>query len=98
VSFAAITLYVASQQVFFCCYFVVDSVRKLLITSSYIKMLVGKPERKRLLGRAGRKQTGSYDNRVGRYELDVSDSEQGPATSSCEHGDEPSDSTKVVEQ
>jgi hypothetical protein len=39
VSFAAITLYVASQRVFISVvlvYFVIDSVRKLLDTSSYI--------------------------------------------------------------
>jgi hypothetical protein len=37
VSFAAITLYVASQRVFVVVsmYFVIDSVRKLLDTSSY---------------------------------------------------------------
>jgi hypothetical protein len=38
VSFAAITLYVASQRVFIVVsvYFVIDSVRKLLVTPSYI--------------------------------------------------------------
>jgi hypothetical protein len=35
VSFAAITLCVASQRVFIVVYFVIDSVRKLLVTSSY---------------------------------------------------------------
>jgi hypothetical protein len=35
VSFAAITLHVASQRVFIVVYFVVDSVRKLLDTPSY---------------------------------------------------------------
>jgi hypothetical protein len=35
VSFAAITLCVASQRVFIVVYFVIDSVRKLLGTSSY---------------------------------------------------------------
>jgi hypothetical protein len=36
VSFAAITLYVASQRVFIVVYFVIDSVRKLMDTPSYI--------------------------------------------------------------
>jgi uncharacterized membrane protein len=35
VSFAAITHRVASQQVFIVVYFIIDSVRKLLDTSSY---------------------------------------------------------------
>jgi len=35
VSFAAITLCVASQRVFIVVYFVIDSVRKLLVTPSY---------------------------------------------------------------
>jgi hypothetical protein len=35
VSFAAITLCVASQRVFIVIYFVIDSVRKLLVTPSY---------------------------------------------------------------
>jgi hypothetical protein len=37
VSFAAITLCVASQQVFIVVYFVIDSVRKLLDTLSYLQ-------------------------------------------------------------
>jgi hypothetical protein len=36
VSFAAITLCVASQRVFIVVYFVKDSVRKLLVTHSYL--------------------------------------------------------------
>jgi hypothetical protein len=36
VSFAAITLCVSSRRVFIIVYFVIDSVRKLLDTSSYI--------------------------------------------------------------
>jgi hypothetical protein len=36
VTFAAITLCVASQRVFVVVYFVIDSVRKLLVTPSYI--------------------------------------------------------------
>jgi hypothetical protein len=40
VSFAAITLCVASQRVFiFVVYFVIDSVRKLLDTASYVPLL-----------------------------------------------------------
>jgi hypothetical protein len=35
VSFAAVTLFVASQRVFVVVYFVIDSVRKLLDTASY---------------------------------------------------------------
>jgi uncharacterized membrane protein len=35
VKFAAITLCVASQRVFIVVYFVIDSVRKLLVTPSY---------------------------------------------------------------
>jgi hypothetical protein len=40
VSFAAITLYVAPQRVFIFVgvYFVIDSVRKLLDTASYLKL------------------------------------------------------------
>jgi len=51
VSFAAITLCVASQRVFIVVsvYFVIDSVRKLLDIPSYIHILV--PEWKRLVGR-----------------------------------------------
>jgi hypothetical protein len=40
VSFAAITLYVASQRVFIVVYFVIDSVRKLLDTPSYMYYLL----------------------------------------------------------
>jgi hypothetical protein len=41
VSFAAITLSVAFQRVFIVCvYFVIDSVRKLLYTSSYIFLAI----------------------------------------------------------
>jgi len=36
VSFAAITFYIASQRVFIVVYFLIDSVRKLLDTPSYI--------------------------------------------------------------
>jgi hypothetical protein len=36
----SLTLYVASQRVFFVVYFVIDSVRKLLDTSSYMTILV----------------------------------------------------------
>jgi hypothetical protein len=39
VSFAAITLYVASQRVFDVVYFVIDSVRKLLDMPSYFFFL-----------------------------------------------------------
>jgi hypothetical protein len=39
VSFAAITLRVASRRVFTVVYFVIDSVRKLLDTPSYIYLL-----------------------------------------------------------
>jgi hypothetical protein len=37
VSFVAITLCVPSQQVFFVVYFIIDSVRKLLDTPSYME-------------------------------------------------------------
>jgi hypothetical protein len=40
VSFAAITLCVASQRVFVVVYFVIDSVRKLLDTPSYTEWLI----------------------------------------------------------
>jgi hypothetical protein len=46
VSFAAITLSVASQQVFVV-YFVIDSVRKLLDTSSYMSPVDASANRKR---------------------------------------------------
>jgi hypothetical protein len=36
VSFAALSLYVASQRVYVVVYFVIDSVRKLLDTPSYM--------------------------------------------------------------
>jgi hypothetical protein len=36
VSFAAITLFIATQRVFIVVYFVIDSVRKLLDTPSHI--------------------------------------------------------------
>jgi len=46
VSFSAITLCVASQRVFIVVYFVIDSVRKLLVTPSYIrtKLVIYWPE------------------------------------------------------
>jgi hypothetical protein len=37
VSFVAITLYVASQRVFIVVYLVIDSIRKLLDTPSYVR-------------------------------------------------------------
>jgi len=39
VSFATMTLYVASQRVFIVVYFVIDSARKLLDTPSYKKLM-----------------------------------------------------------
>jgi hypothetical protein len=38
VSFAAITLCVASQRVFIVVYFVIDSFRELLVTPSYVRV------------------------------------------------------------
>jgi hypothetical protein len=102
VSFAAITLCVASQRVFIVVvYFVIDSIRKLLDTSTYAlpkiitviksggggirlvwhvvrieemrnvyKILVGKPEGKRALGRPRR----SWEDSMERCELDASSS------------------------
>jgi len=35
-----------------------------------------------------------YGNRIGNCGLDTSSSGQGPVVSSCEHGNEPSGSTK----
>jgi hypothetical protein len=43
VSFAAITLCVASQRVFIFVYFVIGSVRKLLVTPSYFIVDLGVP-------------------------------------------------------
>jgi uncharacterized membrane protein len=40
VSFGAITLCVASQRVFVVVYFVIDSVRKLLDTLSYVSLII----------------------------------------------------------
>jgi hypothetical protein len=40
VSYAAITFCVASQQVFIVVYFVIDSVRKLLDTPSYVQAVI----------------------------------------------------------
>jgi hypothetical protein len=67
VSFAAITLCVASQRVFIVVYFVIGLVRKLLDTPSYsmhdrdekcIKILVGKRKVKHHLGDRG------FDGRI----------------------------------
>jgi hypothetical protein len=72
-SFAAITLCVASQRVFIVVsvYFLIDSVRKRLDTPSYLKtqrlkftkmkfnVMVGKPEGKRPLGRPRHRCEGS---------------------------------------
>jgi uncharacterized membrane protein len=50
VSFATITLYVASQRVFIIVsvYFVIDSIRKLLDTLSYASTLIQKPVRAKI--------------------------------------------------
>jgi uncharacterized membrane protein len=42
VSFAAINLCIASRRVFVVVYFVIDSVRKLLDTPSYVKVVSSK--------------------------------------------------------
>jgi hypothetical protein len=43
VSFAAITLCVASQRVFIVVYFVIDSVRKLFVTPLYMVAFFAEP-------------------------------------------------------
>jgi hypothetical protein len=60
------------------------------------RILVGKPERKRPLGRPKRRWVDSIKidlrDRMGWYGRDGSSSGWGPVEGSCEHGDEPSDS------
>jgi hypothetical protein len=66
-----------------------------LETRNAYRILVGKPEGKRPLGRQRRR---SVDNikidfkrdRMGWYGLEWSDSGYGPVEGSCEHGNEPS--------
>jgi hypothetical protein len=63
------------------------------------RILVGKPEGKRPLGRPRRRWVDSIKlrERMGWYGLDRSGLGQGPVEGSCEHGDEPSDSIKCWE-
>jgi hypothetical protein len=51
VSFAAITLCVASQRVFTVVYFVMDSVRKLLDTPSYLLIITSEVDKVKFGGR-----------------------------------------------
>jgi hypothetical protein len=54
VSFAAITLCVASQRVFIVVvYFVIDSVRKLLDTPSYFTLLIARQKQPESSGLSG---------------------------------------------
>jgi hypothetical protein len=63
--------------------------------SNTYRTLVVKPERKRPLGRPGRRWVNS--DRMGWYGVDRAASGKGPVVSSCEHGNEPSDSIKCWE-
>jgi hypothetical protein len=63
------------------------------------KILVGKPEGKRPLGRTRRRWEDNIrmdlkENRVGGRGLDSFGSGYGPVTGSCEHGNEPSSCIK----
>jgi hypothetical protein len=62
------------------------------------RILVGKPEGKRPLGRPRRRWVDNVKMdlrvRIGWYELDGSESGQGPVEGSCEHGNEPLGSRK----
>jgi hypothetical protein len=63
------------------------------------RILVGKPEGKRTLGRPRRRRADNIKidlrwDGMGWYGLDRSGSGWGSAEGSCEHGDEPSDSIK----
>jgi hypothetical protein len=60
------------------------------------RILVGKPEGKRPLGRPRRRWVNSVKMDL-RYGLDRYDSGEGPVDGSCEHGNEPSDSIKCWE-
>jgi hypothetical protein len=66
------------------------------------KILVGKPEGKRPLGRPRCRgddiiRMDLWGNRVGRCELDSSGSGQGPVAGCCEHGNELPGSIKCEE-
>jgi len=59
-------------------------------------IFVGKPERKRSVGRGGVDGriilNWIFDDRVERCGLEASGTEYGPVAGSCEHGDKPSGS------
>jgi hypothetical protein len=61
------------------------------------KILVGKPEGKRPLGRPRRSWVGTIRMDLGEIELDGCGSGEGPVVGSCEGGDEPSGSIKCWE-
>jgi hypothetical protein len=63
------------------------------------RILVGKPEGKRPLGRPRRRlvDNNKMDLRMVMYGLDRSSSEYGPVEGSCEHGNESSGSIKCCE-
>jgi hypothetical protein len=65
------------------------------------RILVGKPEGKRPLGRPRRRFADNIKmdlkrGRMGWYGLDRTGSGYGPVEGSCEHGDEPSGSLKLL--
>jgi hypothetical protein len=69
-------------------------------TRNAYRILVGKPEGKRPLGRPRRRWVVNIKmdlkrDRMGWYALDRTGSGQGPVEGSCEHGDEPSGSLKL---
>jgi hypothetical protein len=67
-------------------------------TKNAYRILVGKPEGKRPLGRRRRRWVDNVKmDRMGWYGLDRTGSEEGPVECSCEHGDEPSGSIKCWE-
>jgi hypothetical protein len=65
------------------------------------RLLVGKPEGKRPLGRPKCRWVDNIKmdlkrDRMGWYELDQTGSRKGPVEGSCEQGDEPSGSLKLL--
>jgi hypothetical protein len=68
-------------------------------TRNAYRILVGEPEGKRELRRPRRRWVDNIKmdlREIGWYRLDRTGSVQGPAEGSCEHGDEPSGSLKLL--
>jgi hypothetical protein len=72
----------------------------IYLTRNAYRILVGKPEGKRPLGRPRRRWVDNIAidlREIGWDGLDRSGSGEGPVEDSCEHGDEPSGSLKCWE-